>query len=155
MATECLSEYLEKDINSDEVKAVQEIKQKVQDKYRYLSLIVFLKIFQWNQNSNERWFSGQTKNNSKMFFSVFSQENGSNEVLFQESLRLLAYLLKENSTNIFLTNFRLLPCNAAISDSSFPNKFEKSNFWQSVSKKVAYLHCYYMKTVLLELIALL
>lgn len=41
MATECLSEYLEKDINSDEVKAVQEIKQKVQDKYRYLSLIVF------------------------------------------------------------------------------------------------------------------
>ena len=69
MATECLSEYLEKDINSDEVKAVQEIKQKVQDKYRYLSL-------------NERWFSGQTKNSSKMFFSVFSQENGSNEVLF-------------------------------------------------------------------------
>lgn len=35
MATECLSEYLEKDINSDQVKAVQEIKQKVQDKYRY------------------------------------------------------------------------------------------------------------------------
>lgn len=42
MATECLSEYLEKDINSDEVKAVQEIKQKVQDKYRYFFFMFFL-----------------------------------------------------------------------------------------------------------------
>lgn len=41
MATECLSEYLEKDINSDEVKAVQEIKQKVQDKYRYFFFMFF------------------------------------------------------------------------------------------------------------------
>lgn len=35
MATEHLSEYLERDINTDEMKAVQEIKQKVQDKFRY------------------------------------------------------------------------------------------------------------------------
>ncbi|XP_002158303.2 E3 ubiquitin-protein ligase arih1 isoform X1 [Hydra vulgaris] len=35
MATEHLSEYLERDINSDEITAVQAIKQKVQDKYRY------------------------------------------------------------------------------------------------------------------------
>ena len=32
MATEVLSEYLERDINSEDA---QEIKQKVQDKYRY------------------------------------------------------------------------------------------------------------------------
>jgi len=38
MATEVLSEYLERDINTDEIKAVQEIKQKVQDKYRYCEL---------------------------------------------------------------------------------------------------------------------
>jgi len=35
MATELLSEYLERDINSDEITTVQDIKQKVQDKYRY------------------------------------------------------------------------------------------------------------------------
>ena len=34
IATEHLSEYLERDINSDEITAVQAIKQKVQDKYR-------------------------------------------------------------------------------------------------------------------------
>lgn len=35
MATEHLSEYLERDINTANFSAVQEIKQKVQDKYRY------------------------------------------------------------------------------------------------------------------------
>ncbi|XP_057308532.1 E3 ubiquitin-protein ligase arih1-like isoform X2 [Hydractinia symbiolongicarpus] len=35
LATEQLSEYLERDINTSELKAIQEIKQKVQDKYRY------------------------------------------------------------------------------------------------------------------------
>lgn len=35
MATETLSEYLERDIDSDEIPTVQDIKQKVQDKYRY------------------------------------------------------------------------------------------------------------------------
>jgi len=34
MATEHLSEYLERDLNVDEITEVQEIKQKVQDKYR-------------------------------------------------------------------------------------------------------------------------
>ena len=39
MATEVLSEYLERDINSEEA---QEIKQKVQDKYRYRSIVFVL-----------------------------------------------------------------------------------------------------------------
>lgn len=38
MATEHLSEFLERDMNTDEMKTVQEIKQKVQDKYR---LVIF------------------------------------------------------------------------------------------------------------------
>ena len=41
MATEVLSEYLERDINSEDA---QEIKQKVQDKYRY-SLTRFVSSF--------------------------------------------------------------------------------------------------------------
>lgn len=44
MATEVLSEYLERDINSEDA---QEIKQKVQDKYRY-DPASHLTIFQLN-----------------------------------------------------------------------------------------------------------
>lgn len=49
MATEVLSEYLERDINSEDA---QDIKQKVQDKYRYdLTPVCFLsfnRIFSLN-----------------------------------------------------------------------------------------------------------
>lgn len=40
LATEQLSEYLERDINTSELKAIQEIKQKVQDKYRCVKVTI-------------------------------------------------------------------------------------------------------------------
>ena len=42
MATEHLSEYLERDINTANFSAVQEIKQKVQDKYRLVFVVAVL-----------------------------------------------------------------------------------------------------------------
>ena len=41
MATEHLSEYLERDLNTSEMTAVQEIKQKVQDKYRFVYILLY------------------------------------------------------------------------------------------------------------------